>query len=175
TASNLSSSRALRDITEGYGQKYIPSAVGEVNVVNAMKENDCVIGGEGNGGIIYPALHYGRDALVGIALFLTHLAESGKTCSQLRQRYPNYTISKNKIVLPEEVDADQILAKFEKEYAQYNVNTVDGVKVDLPEGWVHLRKSNTEPIIRLYAEAGTIEEAERLARDAQDTINTFLD
>ncbi len=174
TASNLSSRRALRDVTEGYGQSYYPSAVGEVNVVDAMKANNCVIGGEGNGGIIYPGLHYGRDALVGIALFLTHLSESGLTCSQLRKNYPDYFISKNKIELPQGADADQLLTAFEKEYSAHDVNTVDGVKVDMPEGWVHLRKSNTEPIIRLYAEAGTNKEASRLARDAGDKIQRLL-
>jgi len=171
TASNLSSTRALRDITEGYDQSYFPAAVGEVNVVDAMKQNRCVIGGEGNGGIIYPAFHYGRDALVGIGLFLTHLAKSGLTCSDLRKCYPDYSISKNKITLPEQVDVDQLLAEFEKEYANFDVNTVDGVKVDMPEGWFHLRKSNTEPIIRLYAEAGTKEEADQLAEKAIATIN----
>jgi phosphomannomutase len=171
TASNLSSTRALRDVTEGHGQSYFPAAVGEVNVVNAMKENDCVIGGEGNGGIIYPELHYGRDALVGIALFLTHLAESGMDCSVMRKCYPDYFISKNKITLPEGADADQLLAAFEKAHAGDDINTVDGVKVDLPEGWVHLRKSNTEPIIRLYAEAGSSEEAERIAGEAMQLIN----
>ncbi|MEN8157375.1 MAG: phosphoglucosamine mutase [Bacteroidota bacterium] len=174
TASNLSSTRALRDVTEGYGQSYHPSAVGEVNVVDAMRANNCVIGGEGNGGIIYPGLHYGRDALVGIALFLTHLSESGLTCSRLRKKYPDYFISKNKIELPQGADADQLLTAFKKEYAAHDVNTVDGVKVDMPEGWVHLRKSNTEPIIRLYAEAGTHEEASRLAGDAGDTIQGLL-
>jgi phosphomannomutase len=174
TASNLSSTRALRDVTEGYDQSYFPSAVGEVNVVNVMKAQNCVIGGEGNGGIIYPGLHYGRDALVGIALFLTHLAESGLTCSELRKCYPDYFISKNKITLPDGADADALLAAFEKEYASYRVNTVDGVKVDMPEGWVHLRKSNTEPIIRLYAEAGSPEEAERIAGQAKNTINALI-
>ena len=174
TASNLSSTRALRDVTEGYGYKYYPSAVGEVNVVEAMKANDCVIGGEGNGGIIYPGLHYGRDALVGIALFLTHLAESGLTCSHLRRAYPDYFISKNRIDLPGDADVDRLLAAFEKEYAAHEVNTVDGVKVDMPEGWVHLRKSNTEPIIRLYAESGSSEEANRLAGDAGKTIEKLL-
>ncbi|MEN8202676.1 MAG: phosphoglucosamine mutase [Bacteroidota bacterium] len=174
TASNLSSTRALRDVTEGYDQTYYPSAVGEVNVVNVMKEQNCVIGGEGNGGIIYPGLHYGRDALVGIALFLTHLAESGLSCSELRKCYPDYFISKNKITLPHGADADLLLAAFEKEYASYEVNTVDGVKVDMPEGWVHLRKSNTEPIIRLYAEAGSQEEAERMAGQAIQSINQLL-
>ena len=174
TASNLSSTRALRDVTEGHGQSYYPAAVGEVNVVNAMKENDCVIGGEGNGGIIYPELHYGRDALVGIALFLTHLAESGMDCSVMRKCYPDYFISKNKITLPEGADADQLLAAFEKTHANDDINTVDGVKVDMPEGWVHLRKSNTEPIIRLYAEAGSSEEAERIAGEAMQTINELI-
>ena len=174
TASNLSSTRALRDVSEGHGQSYYPSAVGEVNVVNAMKQNECVIGGEGNGGIIYPALHYGRDALVGIALFLTHLAESGMECSVLRKCYPDYFISKNKITLPEGADADQMLAGFEQSYAKYDINNVDGVKVDMPEGWVHLRKSNTEPIIRLYAEAGSSEEAERIAGEAMQTINELI-
>jgi phosphomannomutase len=148
--------------------------VGEVNVVEAMKANGCVIGGEGNGGVIYPAIHYGRDALVGIALFLTHLAESGLTCSQLRKRYPDYAISKNKIDLPETADADRLLRDFEKAYGAFRVNTVDGVKVDMPEGWVHLRKSNTEPIIRLYAEAGSRQEADRLAREADLTIRRLL-
>jgi len=174
TASNLSSTRALRDITEGYDQSYFPSAVGEVNVVDVMKAQECVIGGEGNGGIIYPGLHYGRDALVGIALFLTHLAESGLSCSELRKCYPDYFISKNKITLPEGADADQLLAAFEKEYAHMEVNTVDGVKVDMPEGWVHLRKSNTEPIIRLYAEANSPEEAERIALEAKKSIDKLL-
>jgi len=174
TASNLSSTRALRDVTEGHGYSYLPSAVGEVNVVEAMKANSCVIGGEGNGGVIYPELHYGRDALVGIALFLTHLAESGLSCSQLRKKYPNYTISKNKIVLPEGADPDQLLSAFEKAYARYEVNTVDGVKVDMPEGWVHLRKSNTEPIIRLYAEAESKQVAEGLAVEADETIKKLI-
>jgi len=174
TASNLSSTRALRDVTEGHGQSYFPSAVGEVNVVNAMKANDCVIGGEGNGGIIYPALHYGRDALVGIGLFLTHLAESGMECSVVRKCYPDYFISKNKITLPEGADADLLLAAFEQAHAGDEINTVDGVKVDMPEGWVHLRKSNTEPIIRLYAEAGSSEEAERIAGEAMQTISELI-
>ena len=174
TASNLSSTRALRDVTEGHGQSYYPAAVGEVNVVNAMKEHACVIGGEGNGGIIYPQLHYGRDALVGIALFLTHLAESGLKCSALRKSYPDYFISKNKITLPEGADPDQVLAAFEKAHAGDDINTVDGVKVDLAGGWVHLRKSNTEPIIRLYAEAGIREEAENLAGKAMETVNKLI-
>jgi phosphomannomutase len=174
TASNLSSTRALRDVTEGHGQSYYPAAVGEVNVVNAMKKHDCVIGGEGNGGIIYPELHYGRDALVGIALFLTHLAESGLECSMLRKCYPDYFISKNKITLPEGTDPDQVLKAFKEAHKDDELNTVDGVKVDTPQGWVHLRKSNTEPIIRLYTEAGSSEEAERLAREAKQTINELI-
>jgi len=174
TASNLSSSRALRDVTEGYGQSYFPSAVGEVNVVSAMKEHECVIGGEGNGGIIYPELHYGRDALVGIALFLTHLAESGMECSMLRQCYPDYFISKNKITLEMGVDTDQLLASFQKAYAGKNISTIDGVKVDMAEGWVHLRRSNTEPIIRLYAEAVSSDDAERIAREAIQTVEKLI-
>jgi phosphomannomutase len=174
TASNLSSTRALRDVTEGYGQSYFPAAVGEVNVVKTMKENKCVIGGEGNGGIIYPALHYGRDALVGIALFLSHLAESGLSCSELRKCYPDYWISKNKIHLSPGTDADALLSSFEMEYREYHVNTADGVKVDMPEGWIHLRKSNTEPIIRLYAEAVSPGEAERLASEAMQKVSQLM-
>ena len=174
TASNLSSTRALRDVTEGHGQSYFPAAVGEVNVVNAMKEHECVIGGEGNGGVIYPELHYGRDALVGIALFLTHLAESGMECSTLRKCYPDYFMSKNKITLAEGVDVDVLLEQFAAAYAEYDINTVDGIKVDMPEGWVHLRKSNTEPIIRLYAEAGSSEEAERIAGQAKQCIKELV-
>ena len=174
TASNLSSTRALKDVTETYGQSYFPAAVGEVNVVRTMKEHDCVIGGEGNGGVIYPELHYGRDALVGIALFLTHLALSGLTCSALRKKYPDYFMSKNKITLPEGTDADQLLAAFERAHENDEVNTEDGVKVDMPGGWVHLRKSNTEPIIRLYTEAGSREDAERIAGEAGQTIEEIL-
>jgi phosphomannomutase len=174
TASNLSSTRALRDVTEGHGQSYFPAAVGEVNVVQAMKDHDCVIGGEGNGGIIYPEAHYGRDALVGIALFLTHLAESGMECSVMRKCYPDYFISKNKITLDEGADADALLEKFAAAYAEYDINTVDGVKVDMPQGWVHLRKSNTEPIIRLYAEAGSSEEAELLADRAKQSVKELI-
>jgi phosphomannomutase len=174
TASNLSSTRALRDVTEGYGRNYFPSAVGEVNVVQVMKEHQCVIGGEGNGGVIYPELHYGRDALVGIALFLSHLAESGSACSELRDRYPAYTISKNKITLPDELDKDALLKRFQKVYADFEVNTTDGVKVDMPEGWIHLRKSNTEPIIRLYAEASNPGAAEKLANEAKENVNQLM-
>ncbi|MDP4209163.1 MAG: phosphoglucosamine mutase [Bacteroidota bacterium] len=163
TCSNLSSSRALRDVTEKHGGKYTAAAVGEVNVVSAMKQNNVVIGGEGNGGVIYPELHYGRDALVGIALFLTHLAKSGKTCSQLRASYPEYYISKNKIELTAGIDVDGILVKMKEKYKNEQVNDIDGVKIDFPAEWVHLRKSNTEPIIRIYAESKSKEAADNLA------------
>jgi phosphomannomutase len=174
TASNLSSTRALRDVTENHGGSYYPAAVGEVNVVNVMKEHNCVIGGEGNGGVIYPALHYGRDALAGIALFLTHLAESGLTCSQLRRKYPDYYISKNKVELPRDTDADQLLKAFAEAHAGFDVNLADGVKVDMPEGWIHLRKSNTEPIVRLYAEGRNKQEADQLTLKAKKHIETIL-
>lgn len=173
TVSNLSSSRALRDVTEAYGGAYSAAAVGEVNVVERMKEINAVIGGEGNGGIIYPALHYGRDALVGVALFLTHLAKSGKTCSQLRASYPEYHMSKNKIELSAGIDVDAILKKMEQHYAAERVTTIDGVKIDFADQWVHLRKSNTEPIIRIYAESTTPARAEALARSVMDQIRSF--
>jgi len=163
TVSNLSSTRALRDVTNAKGGKYTAAAVGEVNVVTAMKATNAVIGGEGNGGIIYPASHYGRDALVGIALFLTNLAKTKTTVSELRKTYPEYYISKNKIQLTPSIDVDGILAVIKKSYAQFDVNDIDGVKIDFPTGWVHLRKSNTEPIIRIYSEAGTAEQAEAFA------------
>ncbi|HOI49880.1 MAG TPA: phosphoglucosamine mutase, partial [Prolixibacteraceae bacterium] len=164
TVSNLSSSRALRDITEKHGGSYSASAVGEVNVVARMKAVNAVIGGEGNGGVIYPESHYGRDALVGAALFLTHLAKSGLKCSELRKTYPDYFISKNKIELTPEIDVDNILEKMKKLYQNEQVNDIDGVKIDFPSSWVHLRKSNTEPIIRIYSEAATMDEAETLAQ-----------
>jgi phosphomannomutase len=170
TSSNLSSTRALRDVTLAHGGKYTAAAVGEVNVVTAMKATDAVIGGEGNGGIIYPALHYGRDALVGIALFLTHLAKSGKTCSQLRAQYPEYYMSKNKIELSAGVDVDSILAKMKQRYAGEQVNDTDGVKIDFADEWVHLRKSNTEPIIRIYTESKTKDGAEMLAKRMMEEI-----
>ncbi len=163
TVSNLSSSRALRDVTKKHGQQYTASAVGEVNVVNEMKARNAVIGGEGNGGIIYPASHYGRDSLVGIALFLTHLAKSGKTCLQLRKTYPNYFMSKNKIELNEGFDVDKLLQKFAETNKNEQINTIDGVKIDFENGWVHLRKSNTEPIIRIYTESTTQAGADALA------------
>lgn len=153
TVSNLSSTRALKDITEKAGGKYAASAVGEVNVVEKMKETKAVIGGEGNGGIIYPDLHYGRDALVGIALFLSSLAKSGKTCTALRMTFPNYIISKNKVDLTKDIDPDIVLEKIKDKYKKFPINTVDGVRIDFDEEWIHLRKSNTEPIIRIYAES----------------------
>lgn len=170
TVSNLSSSRALRDVTEQRGGQYQAAAVGEVNVVNKMKEINAIVGGEGNGGIILPELHYGRDALVGIALFLTHLAKSGMTSAELRASYPSYFISKNKIELTPDIDVDAILASMAQRYANEQVSTIDGVKIDFPTQWVHLRKSNTEPIIRIYAESGTMADAEALAGKIMDEI-----
>ncbi len=163
TVSNLSSTRALRDVTEKAGGKYFASAVGEVNVVKAMKENKAVIGGEGNGGIIYPELHYGRDALVGIALFLTHLAQAGVPVSRLRKTYPDYHISKNKIELTPGLDVDEILDNIRRKYEKNPINTADGVKIEFGKEWVHLRKSNTEPIIRIYSESDTQATADYLA------------
>ncbi|HKK09996.1 MAG TPA: phosphoglucosamine mutase, partial [Bacteroidales bacterium] len=163
TVSNMSSTRALRDITEKHGGKYEASAVGEVNVVKKMKETNSVIGGEGNGGVIYPAIHYGRDALVGVALFLTHLAKSGKKVSEFRKELPGYVISKNKIALESGMDINAILKKMQENYSGYPINTEDGVKIEFEEEWVHLRKSNTEPIIRIYSESKTKERAEELA------------
>lgn len=153
TVSNLSSTRALKDITEKAGGIYTASAVGEVNVVEMMKETKAVIGGEGNGGIIYPELHYGRDALVGIALFLSSLSKSGKTCTALRMSFPNYIISKNKVDLTKDINPDEVLEKIKEKYKKFEINTVDGVRIDFDEEWIHLRKSNTEPIIRIYAES----------------------
>lgn len=162
TVSNLSSSRALCDVTRSYGRDYNAAAVGEVNVVAKMKETNAVIGGEGNGGVIYPASHYGRDALVGIALFLSHLARKKMKVSELRATYPSYFISKQKVQLTPEIDVDAILAKVKERFAGEEITDIDGVKIDFPEKWVHLRKSNTEPIIRIYAEAHTMAEAEAL-------------
>ena len=172
TVSNLSSSRALRDVTVARGGSYEAAAVGEVNVVAKMKATGAVIGGEGNGGVIYPASHYGRDALVGVALLLTHLAKSGKKMSELRAEYPEYYISKNKIELTPEIDVDKVLWEILNRYTDYNVTDIDGVKVDFEEGWVHLRKSNTEPIIRIYSEAHSTEEANKMA---QGIINEIKD
>lgn len=170
TVSNLSSTRALSDVTKKYGKEYNAAAVGEVNVVTKMKATNAIIGGEGNGGVIYPEIHYGRDALVGIALFLSLLAKSGKKCSDLRKTYPNYVISKNKIQLTPETDVDAILANIADLYKNEKVNTIDGVKIDFSDGWVHLRKSNTEPIIRIYAESSSTEAADTLAKQIMDKI-----
>lgn len=164
TVSNLSSSMALRDVTLAHKQSYNAAAVGEVNVVVKMKETHAVIGGEGNGGIIYPALHYGRDAMVGIALFLTHYVKKGMKLSELRNTYPQYVISKNKIELTPSIDVDHILAEIAKLYANYEISTIDGVKIDMQNEWIHLRKSNTEPIIRIYSESATEAQAEELAQ-----------
>ena len=174
TVSNLSSTRALRDITEKAGGKYFAAAVGEVNVVEAMKANDAIIGGEGNGGIIYPELHYGRDALVGIALFLTHLAKSGKSTSLLRASYPNYYISKNKIELTPDLDVDAILEGIKEKYHKQPVNTIDGVKIEFDKEWVHLRKSNTEPIIRIYSESQSRTTADNLAEKIISDIKDMI-
>ncbi|APD05669.1 phosphomannomutase [Flavobacteriaceae bacterium UJ101] len=174
TVSNMSSSRALRDITQRYeGCSYEPSAVGEVNVVEKMKANNAIIGGEGNGGIIYPALHYGRDSIVGIALFLTHLAKQGKSCLELRQSYPDYYMSKNKVQLTPSIDVDAILKAVEAKFANEEVNTVDGVKIDFAEEWAHLRKSNTEPIIRIYTEAKSQERADALAQEIMEVVKSL--
>jgi len=176
TVSNLSSTRALRDVTEKAKGKYTAASVGEVNVVTAMKQTKAVIGGEGNGGVIFPELHYGRDALMGIALFLTNLAKSKMTASELRKTYPNYFISKNKIELTPQINVDDVLEKVKNKYAQEKVNTADGVKIDFEKEkeWVHLRKSNTEPIIRIYAESQNEKKADELAkkiiREIQDVI-----
>lgn len=175
TVSNLSSTQALKIVTERAGGKYFASAVGEVNVVEKMKEQHAVIGGEGNGGIIYPELHYGRDALVGIALFLTYLAKSGKTCSTLRARYPDFHISKNKIEFSPEMDIDLILQSIITKYKQHPIMTIDGIKIQFDQEWVHLRRSNTEPIVRIYAESDMLIKAENLAKkiisDFKDILN----
>lgn len=174
TVSNLSSTRALRDVTEAQGGKYSASAVGEVNVVNMMKETKAVIGGEGNGGIILPELHYGRDALVGIAIFLTHLAKYGKSASMLRSSYPGYFISKNKIELTPEINVDKVLSAVKTKYKKQPVNTIDGVKIEFGKEWVHLRKSNTEPIIRIYSESETEATADNLAKKIISDIKEII-
>lgn len=173
TVSNLSSSRALRDVTNSHGCQYTAAAVGEVNVVTEMKRTGAVIGGEGNGGVIYPELHYGRDALVGVALFLTLLARSGKKVSELKATYPAYAIAKNKIELTPDINVDAILEKVKQKYASEKITDIDGVKIDFPSSWVHLRKSNTEPIIRIYSEAATMAEADALAGQIKDVINSL--
>ena len=170
TVSNMSSTKALRDITEARGLSYFAAAVGEVNVVTKMKAQNAVIGGEGNGGIIYPASHYGRDALVGIALFLTHLAKKAIKCSELRDSYPTYTISKNKIELTPSINVDAILSKMAEKYKNEEVDTLDGVKIYIGDEWVHLRKSNTEPIIRIYSESNTEENANKFALKIMNEI-----
>lgn len=174
TVSNLSSTRALRDVTEKHGGTYTAAAVGEVNVVNQMKAVDAIIGGEGNGGIIYPASHYGRDALVGIGLFLTHLAHFGKSISRLRATYPNYYISKNKIELTPEIDVDKILLEIKGKYKKQPINDIDGVKIEFDKEWVHLRKSNTEPIIRIYSESESEATAEHLAKKIMQDIKEIV-
>ena len=174
TVSNLSSTRALRDVSRKHSVDYNASAVGEVNVVEKMKETDAVIGGEGNGGVIFPELHYGRDALVGIALFLTYMAETGMKCSEIRRLYPSYVISKNKIDLRADMDLKAILQHIAKKYAKNEVNTIDGVKIDFENGWVHLRPSNTEPIIRIYAEAENGKMADSMAEKIIADIREFL-
>ncbi|HZB13385.1 MAG TPA: phosphoglucosamine mutase, partial [Chryseolinea sp.] len=174
TVSNLSSTRALRDITEKAGGEYFAAAVGEVNVVTLMKECNALIGGEGNGGVIYPDLHYGRDALVGIALFLTHLAKSGMPVSRLRAKLPNYIISKNKIELTRSINVDKVLEEITKKYKKQPINTVDGVKIEFDNEWVHLRKSNTEPIIRIYAESDLEVKAENLAKKIITDIKEII-
>ena len=170
TVSNMSSTRALSDVTVKHGGSYSASAVGEVNVTTEMKRTNAVIGGEGNGGVIYPASHYGRDALVGIALFLSSLAQKGCKVSELRATFPEYCISKNRIDLTPEIDVDKVLEAVKEKYAGERINDKDGVKIDFADGWVHLRKSNTEPIIRVYSEAATMEEADALAKKVIDVV-----
>jgi phosphomannomutase len=175
TVSNLSSTLALRDVTEKAEQKYFSSAVGEVNVVKVMKENHAVIGGEGNGGVIFPELHYGRDALVGIALFLSHLAKFGKSISLLRSKYPNYFIAKKKIDLIPDIDVDALIEEIKNKYKKHPIITIDGVKIEFDKEWVHLRKSNTEPIIRIYAESDTLATAEHLANKIISDIKEVIE
>lgn len=170
TVSNLSSSRALRDITRKYGCEYNASAVGEVNVTTMMKATNAVIGGEGNGGIIYPASHYGRDSLVGIALFLSHLAKEKMVVSQLRATYPEYYMAKQKVELTPDIDVDAILQSIKEKYSSYDITDIDGVKIDFSDKWVHLRNSNTEPIIRVYSEAHTMDEAEKIGAEVMNVI-----
>lgn len=173
TVSNLSSSRALRDVTRAHGGEYNAAAVGEVNVVAKMKETGAIIGGEGNGGVIYPELHYGRDALAGIALFLSYMAKSCKRPTDMRRELPEYCISKNKIQLDPATDVDALLRKVKEHFAGEEVNDIDGVKIDFPESWVHLRKSNTEPIVRIYSEAATVGEAEKLAEEMKRLFDSL--
>jgi len=174
TVSNLSSSRALRNVSEKHGVNYFAAAVGEVNVVEKMKKTNAVIGGEGNGGVIYPELHYGRDALVSIALFLSFMAKANQKCSEIKVQYPNYLISKNKIELTKDMNVRKILQQVATEFSAYNPNTIDGVKIDFEQGWVHLRPSNTEPVIRIYAEAGDEDEAERLVCEIKGILYKYI-
>lgn len=174
TVSNLSSTRALRDVTRKYGMKYYASAVGEVNVTTMMKEVDAVIGGEGNGGVIYPAIHYGRDALVGIALLLSHIAHEGKKLSELRSTYPSYFMAKNRIDLKPDTDVPAILAKVKELYQKEEINDIDGVKIDFADAWVHLRSSNTEPIIRVYSEAASPEKAEAIGQKVMSVVMELI-
>lgn len=174
TVSNLSSSRALRDVTQAHGCSYTAAAVGEVNVTTEMRRTGAVIGGEGNGGVIYPELHYGRDALVGVALFLTLLARSGKKVSELKATYPQYSIAKTKLQLTPAMDVDKILDAVKEHYKNENLTTIDGVKIDFEDGWAHLRKSNTEPIIRIYSEAHTMEMAQQLGEDVKKIVESLI-
>ncbi|MDD2476692.1 MAG: phosphoglucosamine mutase, partial [Dysgonamonadaceae bacterium] len=174
TVSNLSSTRALRDVTENHGATYTAAAVGEVNVVTKMKETNAIIGGEGNGGVIYPASHYGRDALVGIALFLTQLAKSNMKVSELRATYPSYFMSKQKIDLTPEINIDTLLSTIKEKYKKEVIIDIDGVKIEFKDRWVHLRKSNTEPIIRIYTEAPSPEEAVRLGKKIINEIKDII-
>ena len=174
TVSNLSSSRALRDVTVNHGCSYTAAAVGEVNVTTEMRRTGAVIGGEGNGGVIYPASHYGRDALVGVALFLSLLAKSGKKVTELKKTYPQYSIAKTKLELKPGMDVDAILKAVEKHYQGEQMTTIDGVKIDFADGWAHLRKSNTEPIIRIYSEAHTMQEAEKLGNDVKQIVLSLI-
>jgi phosphomannomutase len=174
TVSNLSSTRALRDVSESNGGTYSASAVGEVNVVTMMKEKGALIGGEGNGGVIVPELHYGRDALVGIALFLTHLAKSNKLCSILRSSYPDYFIAKKKIELTPQINIDMLMERIKDKYSKQPINTVDGVKIEFDKEWVHLRRSNTEPIIRIYAESQSETTANNLAEKLIADMKQFI-
>jgi phosphomannomutase len=174
SVSNLSSTRALRDITEKHGGEYNASAVGEVNVVKMMKDTKAIIGGEGNGGIIYPELHYGRDSMVGIALFLSHLAKTKKICSMLRESYPDYFIAKKKIELTPEINIDDLLAKVKDKYKKQPMNTIDGLKIEFDKEWVHLRRSNTEPIIRIYAESPSETTANNLAEKIISDMKQFI-
>jgi phosphomannomutase len=175
TVSNLSSSRALLDISEKYGVKYTPAAVGEVNVTKSMKDTDAVIGGEGNGGVIYPESHYGRDSLVGIGLFLTHLAKSRMKCSELRAQYPSYFMAKKKIELNPKINLEELLQKIKTQYKNEKITDVDGVRIDFNREWVHLRKSNTEPIIRIYSESNTMQKANALAEKIISDVRNLID